>query len=185
MTPEVVTASLSEVRRIQLESLWAAERHFAAETPWYHAHYTIGGLVAVLAALSGTAALQDWSILAAVIALLATILSALQTFLSPSEKAAVHHANAKNFEALYRRAGLLYRTARAEAPGDLTSKLQTIATDFDALLKDEPALSGRAYRDATGRMKDGDPETKASREDVAAAIEWMGSDEALGRPAKR
>jgi hypothetical protein len=109
---EVIEQYRAEADRIRGASLWAAERHYAAETPWYYAVYWFGIPTTVLSAIAGAAAfskITNSALLAGSISITVAILSSLMTFLDPSRKATIHHTAAKSYEALYHEAGYFRR----------------------------------------------------------------------------
>jgi hypothetical protein len=103
----------AEAKHIAEASLLAAERHYAAETPWYHWNYLLGIPSTILAAVAGAAAFSKIAhseLVAGGISIVVAILSSLTTFLDPHKKASTHHNSAKAYEALYHNAGFFYRT---------------------------------------------------------------------------
>jgi hypothetical protein len=143
-----------EALRIELASLLAAERHYAAETPWYHWNLIIGIPSTVLAAVAGAAAfskLANSEIVAGSISIVVAVLSGLITFVDPKKNFADHHASAKGYEALYHQAGLFYRvesrpTHTTEA--ELLEKLKELSSEFDRLNTQSQPISGQAYKHA-------------------------------------
>ena len=153
-----------ELRRLEGLCLIAAERHYAAETPWYHLNYWLGIPSMMISAITGASAFSkfenhEW--VTAGIALIAAGLAALLTFLDPFKRASVHHTTGRGFEALYHAAGRLVRletpaeTARVDA---LEKKLAELTLKFDELLQSSPALPGRAYAIAEKKLISGNGE---------------------------
>lgn len=149
----------NEAHLLEELCLLAAERHYGAETPWYHINYLLGIPSTTIAAIAGATALstfQNHEWVTAGIALLAAALSALLTFLDPYKRASVHHATARGYEALYHAAG---RFVRLELNGDnmeqdvLENRLATLTTKFDELLQSAPPLPGSAYKTAERNLK--------------------------------
>ena len=147
-----------EARRLEYQCLWAAERHYAAETPLYALNHWLGIPSAVLAAIAGTTAFttfqhHEW--VTAVIALSASVLTSLLTFIDPYKKASVHHRIGRGFEALYHDAGILARFEverdNPNLPG-LDAKLEALVTKFNELLQSSPGLPGHAYRTAAKNL---------------------------------
>lgn len=155
------TAELAqEAEHLRRAALVAAERHFAAETRWFHSSYWIGLPAAVLASLASAAAFQeggDWHDLAGFIAIAVAILSALSAFLDPKARAQQHHAAAKAFEALYHRVGLYDRLRRPSEAETETVKgqLATFTDEYVQLRAQSPAIPGYAYTRADRNMRQG------------------------------
>lgn len=152
---------IEEAKHLETLCLIAAERHYAAETPWFYWNYLLGIPSTILAAIAGTTALGDspdakyW---AAGIALLAAGLTALLTFLDPFKKASNHHTTAKHYEALYHEAGFLQRfeaTKNGASPAELQQHLVAMRSKFNDLLESSPAISGTAYRTAEKNLSCG------------------------------
>ena len=172
--PKDFTALLQvEAQRIAQQCLLAAERHYAAETPWYHMNYWIGIPSALLAAVAGTSAvpklgMPEWLPVAA--GLLAASLTSLLTFLDPHKRASVHHTTARNYEALYHAASFFARFELVEEAADtgaLRTKLLKLNADFNELLKSSPAIPGHAYTAATKNLIDRDGEVLQFNEETA------------------
>ena len=156
---DVVALLRSEAKRLMRQSLVAAERHYAAETPWYHMNYWLGVPSALLAALAGASAVPklgapDWLPVAA--GLLAASLTSLLTFLDPHKRAGAHHTAGRNYEALYHAAGFFERFDLAMGDSELNalkSKLIKINSDFEDLLSASTAIPARAYGIAEKNIK--------------------------------
>jgi hypothetical protein len=150
----------AEAKRISDASLLAAERHYAAETPWYNWNYILGVPSTILAALAGAAAfskLNHSEIVAGSISIVVAILSSLTTFLDPHKKATAHHQSAKDYEALYHNAGFFYRVqslGEKVEPTKLEQKLETLVSKLNELNRNSPAIPGSAYKIANQKIKE-------------------------------
>jgi len=149
-----------EAEYLRRAALVAAERHFAAETRWFHSSYWIGLPAAVLSSLASAAAFQEggeWHNLAGFIALGVAVLSALSAFLDPKARAQQHHAAAKAFEALYYRIGLYDRLRRpSEAEIEAAkAQLASFTEEYVQLRAQSPAIPGYAYTRADRNLKQG------------------------------
>jgi hypothetical protein len=148
----------TETEQLRNKSLTAAERHYAAETPWYHANYWFGIPAIMLAGVAGAAAfakLDPTGIVSGVISTVVAVLSGLMTFLDPSKKADTHHRFAKAYERLYHETGFFSRVAlHAETTpvSDLEKQLLALTAKFMDLNTTSPAISGRAQRVARGKL---------------------------------
>jgi hypothetical protein len=157
---ETIDRMRAEAKRIKEASLLAAERHYAAETPWYHWNYSLGIPSTVLAAVAGAAAFSKQAhseFVAGGISIVVAVLSSLNTFLDPHKRASSHHASAKDYEALYHSAGFFYRIESLNESSDtkdLAQKLTALNSTFSELNKNSLAISGRAYRIADGNIQE-------------------------------
>ena len=89
---------IKEARRIEEDSLYSAKGHFVAANFWTNFHLWIGVPTAILAAIAGASALSHFGnhhVLAGILAIIVTALTAVTTFLNPNEKASSHR-NAGN-----------------------------------------------------------------------------------------
>lgn len=155
---ESVDRMRSEAKRIREACLLAAERQYAAETPWYHWNYWLGIPSTILAAIAGAAAfsrLTNSEFVAGGIAIVVAILSALTTFLDPNKRASTHHTAAKAYETLYHSAGFFYRFESLNDlgdPKDLEKTLSALQAMFLELNKNSVAISGNAYKVAARKI---------------------------------
>jgi type IV secretory pathway VirB3-like protein len=144
----------SEAAQIQQESWLAAELHYAAETPWYHANLIIGIPATVLAAIAGAAAfskLANSEFVAGSISIIVAILSSLTTFIDPKKAFAEHHASAKGFESLHHRAGFFYRVSSLDndaTNAELQKQLEEFRSSFIELNQRSLPISAVAHRHA-------------------------------------
>lgn len=160
----------SEARDLQDRCLLSAERHFAAEGPWYYLNYWLGIPAAVLAAAAGAAGLSQVTGSAAIIAGMSFVVAALTsllTFLQPIRRADTHHYLAKSYESLYNKIGLFHRIQSRVTEADMTelrSALNTFTETFNELNKRSPAMSLHAQRRAKARIAKGTGEVVAQLE---------------------
>jgi hypothetical protein len=145
----------AEADYIRKAALVGAERHYAAETPWYYAIYWLGIPSTILSAIAGAAAFSDikdyskW--VAGACALAAAIFSALMTFLDPNKKAGAHHTTAKEYEVLYNRCGYFRRVELNDHEVDgrkAAESLKELSTALSKLNAASPAVSGRCHKAA-------------------------------------
>ena len=96
-----LTLALSkEAERIEEDSIHSAKGHFNASDIWRCRHYWLGIPATILGALAGAAIVKDWTVLASLLSLAATILTALVTFLKPTERASEHKTVGDQYLAL-------------------------------------------------------------------------------------
>lgn len=154
-TRETLVAEADHLRRV---ALFAAERHYAAETPWFYSIYWLGVPVSVLSAIASAGAFYEssWShMVAGIISLVVAVLSALATFFDPRAKAMQHHTLAKAFESLYHQVGFFRRVmldTQQASPKDL-SRLKAFTADFVKLTQSTPPVPARIYRRAARNLR--------------------------------
>ena len=84
---------LSEARIVESRTSITARAHFRASSFWSNIQLSVGGVAAVLSAIAGASALSQLdarNVIAGVLALAVTTLTAVATFLNPSERANAH-----------------------------------------------------------------------------------------------
>lgn len=87
-----IDAAKIEIARIVEDCTLSSKGHFNASDTWLRRHYWIGIPATLFGAATGTAIIKNASQLAIFLSLSATILTALITFLRPSERASSHKA---------------------------------------------------------------------------------------------
>jgi hypothetical protein len=150
----------AEALQIRRAALISAERHFAAESPWFRMVYWLGLPAAVLSAIASAAAFTQvfggW--LAGIVSLVVVIITTLMTVLNPQERASKHHALAIGYEGLYRAAGFFYRIESLNPKLDAVGReqaLKALVTMQKALNDDRPPVEGKAYAAADENLKKG------------------------------
>ncbi|HEY9826674.1 MAG TPA: SLATT domain-containing protein [Stenomitos sp.] len=156
--PNALERIRNEAKHIHGASYWAAERHYAAETPWYQANYWLGVPSVILAAIASASAFSNWKsgVAAGILSIAVAVLSSLNTFLNPNKKANAHHSSAKADESLYHAVGYFYRIESLKDGANVTElekRLTKLSKDLDDLNKNSSELSGRAYRIAEEKIK--------------------------------
>lgn len=152
-----------EAARIENESLHAAERQFAAKTPWIHLNLALGLPSTALAAVAGAAAFSRLShsdIVAGCISISVAVLTALSTFLDPAKRSNFHAAAGKKYQELYNEARFFSRIELLEDRTDqqLTESLKNLVARLNELNQTSPSTPSRAYRIADQRLRTGDGE---------------------------
>ena len=89
-----------ELRRIEEDSVHSGKSHHNAYDRWACYHLWLGIPSVIFSALAGTAFFQDCEVVAGLMSTFAGILTALITFLKPSERAALHKSAGDRYFAL-------------------------------------------------------------------------------------
>jgi uncharacterized membrane protein YfcA len=98
--PKMISALVRESERIEEDSIHSAKAHFNSGDTWKRRHYWLGIPATVLGAGAGAAIIKDCTELAALLSLAATILTALVTFLKPTDRASAHKTTGDQYLAL-------------------------------------------------------------------------------------
>lgn len=148
---ELQTKIITEAMRIEEDCEHSAKRHFNASFRWERYHMCLGLPSAIVAALSGVSAFNDYSIIAGVLAILSTVLTTALIFLKPSERGEHHksignqYLSLRNKTRLFREIELIdniheaqqriveLSNQRDELNG---SAMNTIQSDFEKAKKD-------------------------------------------------
>lgn len=143
----------SEARRIEREAGCAAVAHRMATSAWRGVYMALGVPTTALAAVAGASALADYKVLAAVLALLATVASALMNFLNPAAQVAEHGRATGRFRAIENRARVFWEiTCASDVPVErLRHDLAQLIDDWSKVIEASPPLFERFHR--RGRLR--------------------------------
>ena len=89
-----------ELLRIEEDCVHSGKAHFNAGDTWNRYHFWLGIPAVVLSGLASTAFLSEQPIIAGLMAAAVAVLTALQTFLKPSEKASAHKSSGDQYLSL-------------------------------------------------------------------------------------
>lgn len=89
-----------ELLRIEEDCVHSGKAHFNAGNTWNRYHFWLGIPAVVLSGLASTAFLSEQPIVAGLMAAAVAVLTALQTFLKPSEKASAHKSSGDQYLSL-------------------------------------------------------------------------------------
>jgi hypothetical protein len=87
----------AELRRLEEDCIYSGKSHFNASRRWSHYHYWLGVPSVVLSAAAGTAFFKDWPDFAGAMASAVAVLTALSTFLKPSDRSAAHKTSGDQY----------------------------------------------------------------------------------------
>jgi hypothetical protein len=148
----------SEAEFVEVRTAMTARTHFMAASFWGRAQLGLGSLAAVLSAIAGASALSDLSnsnVVAGVLALAVTTLTAVTTFLNPSERADGHTRAGNAYLALENRARLFHRLElrSGKAEKELGRQLIRLVGDLNDLNRSSPQAPNRMFRKASKAAK--------------------------------
>lgn len=163
-----VLAELSdEARRIEEDATYSSKRHFEAHDIWSRRHLIVGIPAVVLSVLAGANVVADaWPKANALFALVVAILTALLTFLKPSEKAAAHKAAGDQYLTL-RNDARLFRNielATGKPIDDLRGDLKTLAKRRNEINAASAQTPSAAFTRARRGIEDGEAHYAIDRE---------------------
>ena len=114
LTAEKVTA---ELLRMEEDCTHSGKAHFNAAVRWTRWNYVFGLPSVGLSAVAGAAFFKDYATTAGIMSSGVTVLTALMTFLKPSEKAADHKSSGDQYLAL-RNDARVFREVELSQVGD-------------------------------------------------------------------
>ena len=154
-----------EAKRIEEDSIHSAKGHFNAADIWRRRHYSLGIPATILGALAGAAIVKDWPTAAALLSLAATILTALVTFLKPTERASEHKTAGEQYLALkndarvFREIELLVQDGESHA-----DKIKALSQRRNELNQGCPEIPRKAFEQARDGIASGEADYKADKE---------------------
>jgi hypothetical protein len=94
MSVSTLEQVVSEARKLAVDALYSEKGHFCAARRWRSVNYWLGTPSTFLAAVAGGGYLVGgWAWLSALMCIAAATLTAVSTFLNPSDVADRHHSN--------------------------------------------------------------------------------------------
>jgi hypothetical protein len=162
----LISALSREAARIEEDATYSSKSHFNAEDTWVRRNYLLGVPATALAAIAGAALVKSQPEWAGTLALLASLLTGLMTFLKPNERAAMHRAAAGQFLALKNEARLfrevdLLQTHRLREFPDMLKALSAVRNELN---EKSPAIPRRAFVAARKGIEEGEATHKVDGE---------------------
>lgn len=111
----------SELARIEEDCIHSGKAHFNAGDRWSRYHYWLGIPSVILSTAAGAAFLKDFPEVAGAMSSGAALLTALMTFLKPSEKASNHKSSGDQYLTLRNDARILRTIKIATSCDDITA----------------------------------------------------------------
>ncbi len=163
---DVRTAIGLELQRIEEDCIYSGKSHFNAGERWNSYHLWLGVPAVVVTTLAGTTFLTDRPNLAGGLSLLAALLTALVTFLKPSERALAHKSSGDQYLNLRNDARVL-RTVRLNAASDeatAIASLDEIVKRRNELNQVSPQFARRDFEKARRGIEQGEARHVVDRE---------------------
>jgi hypothetical protein len=164
---EKVAALCREARRIEEDATYSSKSHFNAEQAWERRHYWLGIPATAFAAIAGAALFKSHDELGSALALLASLLTGLMTFLKPNERAAMHRVAAGQFLALRNDARIFREVEllQADRLGELPERLKALSATRNELNQKSPSIPRGAFVAARKGIEEGESTHKVDKED--------------------
>ena len=158
LLPQLREAIALECSRVEEDCLYSAKGSFEAARSWGHVHLILGIPTALIAAVAGVSAFNDYPEFAGGLAILAAALSAISTFLNPSEKAQAFSQAGNRYNSLKAHARFLREvTARTAAtPEEQAAELGEIMAKKDKLSQESPIIPRHAFERARKGIEAGE-----------------------------
>lgn len=164
-------AIAEEARKLAVDVLYSEKGHLVAAKYWRFCNYGLGIPSAILGVIAGANILaENAGLVSALLALLASALVALNTFLNPSEHAMRHHKAGTSLARLRRsiRQFVQIDFIEVEEVKHVRSKLEQLTEQVNNTQADSPAIPGMPYRKAKADIEKGTAEyTKVELEQAA------------------
>lgn len=156
---------IKETKRIEEDSLYSSKGHFYAAQFWTNLHLWIGIPATAMAAIAGASALSQFDnhqIIAGILAILVSALSAVSTFINPNEKATIHHNAGNRYNSLKNRSRIFGEIdVDLETNEVLLTRLRSLSAERDELNEKSPQIPKWAFRKARKGIEDGEAQYKA------------------------
>lgn len=141
---------VAELLRMEEDCTHSGKAHFNAADRWTWWNYAFGIPSVALSAAAGAAFFQDYAVIAGAMSSAVTVLTALMTFLKPSEKAADHKSSGDQYLSL-RNDARVFREIELTQVGDdaaAIAGMNGFTTRRNELNQASPAFAKRDFRRA-------------------------------------
>lgn len=154
----LLEAIARECSRMEEDCLYSAKGCFEAATNWNRVHLSIGIPTALVAAIAGVSAFNDYPLLAGSLAILVAALSSVSTFLNPSQKAQTFQSAGNRYNSLRARLRFLREvTSRtAISAEDQATQLKDVLADKETLSQESPIIPRSAFERARKGIEHGE-----------------------------
>lgn len=147
-----------ELQRVEEDCTYSGKAHFNASDRWGSYHLWLGVPAVLVTTLAGTTFLTDQPAIAGGLSMLAAILTALVTFLKPSERALAHKSSGDQYLILRNDARVL-RTVRLNAVPDeaaTIASLDEVVKRRNELNQVSPQFARRDFEKARKGIEEGE-----------------------------
>ena len=156
---ELEEAIEREAKRVEEDCIHSSKAHYNAAVGWSRCHYIIGIPTVLLAAVASALALNDMALVAGVLSVVVAALAAVNTFLNPADREAVHKAAGGEYGAVRNRARRLREIHLLTLdPAALQERIESLAEKRDSLNLSCPRIPRWAYLGAKRGIEAGEAE---------------------------
>jgi len=144
----VINEIQAEANRIEWNAIYSSKGHFNAAMLWNATHYSLGMSAVLCGAFAGKEFVEVNPTMATVLASSAAAISAIITFLKPSDKATPHHQSGVKIAAIISQARIFQNITSVSVSDTklLTQELKELSTQYSQLNKNVPAIPFLAYQ---------------------------------------
>lgn len=162
----LVTEYIQESHRIEEDSIYSAKGHYNAAAIWRWVHLWIGIPNTILAAVAGVSAFANYPVFAGFLTVVVAALSAIATFLNPSERESIHKKCAGEYHAL-RNQSRIFRNITTKrlsnSIDDLNAAFECLIAKRDDLNATSPQIPKRAFHKARQGIEEGEATYKEDK----------------------
>lgn len=153
-------ALVDELHRAEEDALYSSKAHFNAAERWKSLNYVLGVPAAVISGLAGASALSQFdhhNVVAGVLSLGVAALTAVVTFLNPSEQAAIHKGFGSRYNTLKNQCRVAGSVDSGRISNDeLRQRLEELSAERDQLGMDAPGIPRWAFVKARKGIEQGE-----------------------------
>ncbi len=164
---ELAKQIASECLRIEEDTEQSSKRHFNAASRWSHYNYWIGIPSVLIAAIGSAVSFAALPAVGGMLAATTAALTAILTFLKPSERS-TSHTTAGNQYLRLRNETRIFREVylpQFDNKQELIDKLASLAEQRNNLNDSSPMTEDRDYRKANAGILEGQTEYRADKDD--------------------
>ena len=164
--PTIKNSIAIELQRIEEDCIHSGKAQFNAADRWSRYHYWLGIPSVALSAVAGAAFMKEYGQVAAGLSAFITVLTALMTFLKPSERASAHKSTGDQYLAL-RNDARVFREIRLHHACDEQSAidgLDEFTTRRNELNNASHPIARRDYEKARDGIDSGEATHRVDKE---------------------
>lgn len=147
---------IDEAQRIEEDTEYSSKAHFNAGSRWKKVHYGLGFTIIICAALSTAALFEDYPSWIGFLALLASVLAGIQTFVNPEKSATIHKSAGDRILSL-KRTVRIFRQVELDQLSikEATKKINDFSSKYAHYTEINPDIPEWAFQKARKGIEDG------------------------------
>ncbi len=160
---ELEEAIEREAKRVEEDCTHSSKAHYNAAVGWSRCHYLIGIPSVLLAAGASWSGFGGKALIAGVLSVVVAAIAAVNTFLNPADREAVHKAAGGEYGAVRNRARRLreIQLLTLDPPAALQERIESLAEKRDSLNMSCPRIPRWAYLWAKRGIEAGEADHQA------------------------